>query len=113
MLFRSSRCLLTHDVAKSSGRRGLPNELGEPRVVVAQAVVAAVSMGGINPDSLQRMKAALRRSELEFESLQEEIESVGAPAPTTRVQRLQFVREQYHYVRSPLTDPSAEWHAQG
>ncbi len=105
-----SRCL-TQDDAKNSGKRGFPTEISEPRVVVAQAVVAAVSVGGINPDSLQRMKAALRRADLDFESLQEEIESAGAPAPTSRGQRLQFVREQYQYVRSPLTDPSAEWHA--
>jgi hypothetical protein len=88
-------------------KRELPRGMGEGRSVLAAALLAAISLGGLTPDLIQRAREAARRGELDIEDLESHL-SDGVLAPTSRTQRAQFVRAMYDVFRSTLTDPSAK-----
>lgn len=88
------------------GARNLPQSLGDERPVVAAALIAALSIGGLTPDFIQRARTAAKRTDMDIEDLGGALPE-GEPLPTSRVLRAQFVLTMYEHFRSKLTSTSS------
>lgn len=88
-------------------KRVLPAGLSDPKGVAIAAMLAGLSCQGSSESVQERAMRIARRLDVDLENLQQE-DLRGRSPPTTRVERVGFVREMIDVFKSELTDPSKE-----